>query len=163
MRLRRCCIGSVRVMEGRLQIGQLADRVGVNPRTIRYYERIGLLPEPARTDAGYRLYSAADEGRLRFIKSAQRLGFTLGEVKETLAYRERGERACPYVAGVIDERLTQVDERLQELSAFKQELSDLRDRMQADGAQEGEAPFCHYIEAAPATVLQDLREPTPLP
>ena len=157
MRLRRCCIGSVGAMEGRLQIGQLADRVGVNPRTIRYYERIGLLPEPQRTDAGYRLYAAGDEDRLRFIKSAQRLGFTLGEVKETLACRERGERACPYVAGVIDDRLAQVDERMRELRRFKRELRELRDRMDVGGPDEAEAPFCHYIEAsAPTSAGQPL-------
>lgn len=130
-----------------MTIGRLADRLGLNPRTIRYYERLGLIPPAERTHRGYRVYTSADEDRLRFIKSAQRVGLTLGEVKETLAFRERGERPCRYIAGVIDQRLGEVNQRLAELRTFKRELTELSNRMHTDGVAERDARYCHYIEA----------------
>ena len=74
-----------------MRIGELAGRLGVNPKTIRYYESIGLLPDPGRTPSGYRVYDEDAVDRLRFIRTAQRLGVTLDEVKEILGFRERGE------------------------------------------------------------------------
>lgn len=129
-----------------MTIGRLAERLGLNPRTLRYYERVELIPPAERTEGGYRVYSSADEDRIRFIKSAQRLGLTLGEIKEVLAFRERGEPPCRYVAGLIDERLGEVNQRLRELRAFKRELSEVRERMRDDGVVEREGPYCHYIE-----------------
>jgi len=132
-----------------MTIGTLAGHLGLNPRTIRYYERVGLIPPAQRSEGGYRLYTPADEDRIRFIKSAQRLGLTLGEVKETLAFRERDERPCRYVAGLIDERLGEVNQRLRELRAFKRELTQLRERMnEDDGVLERDAPYCHYIQGS---------------
>lgn len=127
-------------------IGQLAKRLELNPRTIRFYERIGVLPEPERNAAGYRLYSQADESRLRFIKAAQRTGLTLGEIKEVLALRDRGRPPCRYVAGVIDQRLGEINQRVAELRALKRELNELRDRMRREGVAERDGQFCHYIE-----------------
>jgi DNA-binding transcriptional MerR regulator len=128
-------------------IGQLAKRLDLNPRTIRYYERIRLVPEPERTGAGYRLYGQADEDRLRFIKSAQRLGLSLGEVKEVLAFRERDQQPCRYVASVIEQRLGEVRQRLRDLRAFKAELTELQDRISADGVAERDSGYCHYIQS----------------
>ena len=138
-----------------MTIGQLAGRLGINPRTIRYYERIGLTPQPERTAAGYRLYGTEDEQRLRFIKSAQRVGLNLGEIKETLAFRDRGEPPCAYVAGVIEQRLGEVNQRLRDLQAFKRELTELRNRIHANGpAAEREGIYCHYIESASASAAK---------
>lgn len=147
-----------------MTIGQLAGRLGLNPRTIRYYERIGLIPAPERTESGYRLYAAADEERLRFIKNAQRLGLNLGEIKETLAFRERGQRPCGYVAGVIEQRLGEVNQRLQELRTFKRELTDLRDRIRTSGAaSQPEDSYCHFIQASPAAQRNAGPITTPMP
>jgi DNA-binding transcriptional MerR regulator len=132
-----------------MTIGQLAGHLGINPRTIRYYERIGILPEPERTHAGYRLYGREDEDRLRFIKSAQRVGLNLGEIKETLALRDRDEPPCRYVAGVIDQRLSEVNRRLADLRVFKRDLTELQERMRAQSpAPERQAGYCHYIQSA---------------
>ena len=142
-----------------MSIGQLAARLGLNPRTIRYYERIGLVPEPSRTAARYRLYDADDESRLRFIKSAQRVGLNLGEIKEALAFRERGEPPCDYVAGVIEQRLGEVNQRLRELREFKRELTQLRDRIRATGpVPQREGSYCHYIQTA-ADAMSPAAEP----
>lgn len=113
------------VVDAPLQIGQLAKRAGVTPKTIRYYEQVGLLPEPARSKGGYRLYGADDEERLRFISTARRTGFTLGEIKEILALRERGVVPCDYVREAIQRRRSEVDQQLTELRQLKRELGKL--------------------------------------
>lgn len=134
--------------DDRVTIGQLARQLDVNPRTIRYYERVGVLPAPERTSSGYRLYAPEDAERLRFVKSAQRVGLTLGEIRETLAFRDRSEAPCRYVAGVIEQRLAETNQRIRELRAFKRELAELNQRMRAGGVVERDSPYCHYIASA---------------
>ena len=108
-----------------MRIGELADRVGVNPKTIRYYESIGVLPEPERTPSGYRDYDETFGRRLTFIRTAQRLGITLDEVKEILAFRERGEVPCTYVREVLAAQVTSIDRRIEELRELRGELVEL--------------------------------------
>ncbi|MGH2796628.1 MAG: heavy metal-responsive transcriptional regulator [Thermoleophilaceae bacterium] len=115
-------------MERHLRIGELAAGVGVTAKTIRYYEEIGLLPPPRRSEHGYRLYGADDAGRLRFIAAARRVGFTLGEIKDMLALRDRGRRPCEYVADALDRRLREIDQQQAQLRALKAELTRLRKR-----------------------------------
>jgi DNA-binding transcriptional MerR regulator len=93
----------------------------------------GVLPAPERTAAGYRVYTADDEERLRFIKAAQRLGLKLGEIREILAFRDREQRPCSYVAGLIDAHLAEVDQQMRDLRAVKRELTVLQTRMRAEG------------------------------
>lgn len=111
-----------------MRIGELAARLGLNTRTIRYYESIALLPEPERTASGYRTYDEADVERLAFIKSAQRLGLALDEIREVLALRERGETPCGYVRGLIQKEVADIDRRLDELRRLRQELVALDER-----------------------------------
>jgi DNA-binding transcriptional MerR regulator len=102
-----------------MRIGEVADRLGLNPRTIRYYEAIGLLPEPERTASGYRVYDESTEDVLVFIKSAQCLGITLDEVREILAFRERGEEPCAYVRAVLRREVAEIDRRIDELQQLR--------------------------------------------
>lgn len=131
-----------------LKIGQLAQRMGLNARTIRFYEQAGVLPEPERTAGGYRIYTAADEARLRFIKAAQRLGLKLGEIKEVLAFRDRQEQPCPYVGELISARLAEVDERMRDLRTLKRELSGMKRRIAEHGVAPAKGQFCHFIETS---------------
>lgn len=108
-----------------MRIGELAERLGLNPKTIRYYESIGLLPEAERTPSGYRLYTEADVERLGFIKAAQRLGITLDEIREILALRDRGQRPCGYVRDVLRREVGVIGQRLVELRKLRQELVEL--------------------------------------
>lgn len=108
-----------------MKIGELAERVGVNPKTIRYYEGIGVLPEPARTASGYRAYDEADLDRLVFVKTAQRLGITLDEVREILAFRDRGDQPCGYVRNVLRRERAHIDQRIAELQGLRSELAAL--------------------------------------
>jgi DNA-binding transcriptional MerR regulator len=128
-----------------VRIGQLATAAGVPVKTIRYYEEIGVLAPPARTASGYRDYDDTVADRLAFVRAAQSVGLTLGEIRETLAFRDRGEAPCRYVAGVIEQRLAETNQRIRELRAFKRELTELDQRMRAGGVVERDSPYCHYI------------------
>lgn len=108
-----------------MRIGELASQAGVNPRTVRFYESIGLLPEPPRTSSGYRYYDDSYLGRLTFIRTAQRLGIALDEVKEIIGFRERGEAPCAYVRGVLDTQVADIDRRLRELQELRDRLVEL--------------------------------------
>lgn len=108
-----------------MRIGELAEAVGVNPKTIRYYESIGVLPEPGRRPSGYREYDDAFIDRLTFIRTAQRLGITLDEVKEILGFRERGEEPCAYVREVLDAQVSSIDDRIRELKDMRRQLVEL--------------------------------------
>ena len=127
-----------------MRIGELADRLGVNPKTIRYYESIGLVPEAERTASGYRVYGEDDVERLVFIKAAQRLGLALDEVREILGLRERGEAPCGYVRGLISQELAALDRRMEELHALREELVALERRAQNAGVASGR--ICGLIE-----------------
>ena len=132
-----------------MKIGELAARVGVNPKTIRFYEDKGLLPAPARRPSGYRDYGEDDVARLSFIRTAQRLGFNLSEIAEILAFKERGERPCSYVLSVLDAQVADVDRRLGELVALRAELMSLKARADRLPAEDG--CYCRIVEHAEVT------------
>ncbi len=134
-------------MEGS-RIGELAGRLDLNTQTIRYYERIGLLPEPERTEAGYRIYKEEDERRLNFVKNARNVGLSLGEIKEVLAFHERGEPPCAYVTEAIARRAKEVEHQIEELTRFKRELDRLYEHTRAQPDREPEPNrYCHIIES----------------
>ena len=129
-----------------MRIGQLADRLGLNAKTIRYYEDIGLVPAPERTPAGYRVYGEDTLERLTFIKTAQRLGITLDEVREILALRDRGDPPCSYVRGVLRRQVAEIDQRMGELAALRDELVALDEI--ADRLPTAEPGQCRIIDHA---------------
>jgi len=129
-----------------MRIGELASRVGVNPKTVRYYEGIGLLPPAEREPSGYRDYDGQDVDRLRFIRTAQRLGLSLGEIAEILAFRERAERPCDYVLEVLDRQVADLDRRMAEMAELRGELTALKAR--ADDLPIDESSYCTVIEHA---------------
>ena len=127
-----------------MQIGQLADRLGLNTKTIRYYESIGLLPEPARTASGYRLYAETDAERLAFIRTAQRLGLTLDDIREILAFREQGKAPCGHVIELLQQHAQDLDRRIDDMLALRHELMELV--AQAENLPEDRAHYCRVIE-----------------
>ncbi len=134
-------------MEGS-RIGELAGRLDLNTQTIRYYERVGLLPEPQRTETGYRIYKEEDERRLNFVKNARNVGLSLGEIKEVLAFHERGEPPCAYVTEAIARRAKEVEHQIEELTRFKRELDRLYERTREQPAREPVSDrYCHIIES----------------
>ena len=131
-----------------MRIGELARRIGVNPKTVRYYEGIGLLPTPEREPSGYRDYDDHDVDRLRFIRTAQRLGLSLSEISEILAFRERAERPCDYVLEVLDRQVADLDRRIAEMADLRRELTALKAR--ADRLPDEEGCYCAVIEHSSA-------------
>lgn len=108
------------------QVSDLAAEFHINPRTIRYYERVGLLKASTRTPAGYRLYGGADRDRLRFILKAKATGLTLEEIREVLSLRDNGVAPCDRVLALVQAKIEQVDRRVQALLDFRQELLALQ-------------------------------------
>lgn len=111
-----------------MRIGELARRSGLAPSAVRYYEQLGLLPEPERTASGYRSYTDDTLDRLTFIRSAQALGLTLAEVGQVLGVRDAGEAPCQVVTELIDRRHAEVRARIAELRALEHELAVLQTR-----------------------------------
>ncbi|EJR45827.1 mercuric resistance operon regulatory protein [Bacillus cereus VD107] len=110
------------------RIGELADKCGVNKETIRYYERLGLIPEPNRTEKGYRMYSLQMVDRLNFIKRTQELGFTLNEIDKLLGVVDRNEAKCCDIYDFTVLKLEDIQRKIQDLKKIKQMLIDLKER-----------------------------------
>lgn len=136
---------TARPADRRMRIGQLAERLGINPKTIRYYEAIGLLPEPKRQPSGYRFYEADDLERVAFIRRARQLGLRLDVIREILALRERGQRPCGYVLSVVRRQVEDIEERIAALIAARDQLTALLARAAALQPTEG-ARYCELLE-----------------
>ncbi|WP_439423086.1 heavy metal-responsive transcriptional regulator [Saccharothrix sp. HUAS TT10] len=108
---------------GQMTVAGLSRRTGVPSDSIRYYERVGLLPEPPRTEAGYRRYGDDAVDRLHFIQGAQRLGLRLREINDLLSIRDTGTCPCGDAAVLLRERMEEIDNEMKRLAALKSELS----------------------------------------
>ncbi|RFS85796.1 MerR family transcriptional regulator [Actinomadura spongiicola] len=108
-----------------LTVGQLAARAGVRADTVRYYEREGLMPVPARTGGEHRRYGPRDLDRLLFIRGAQRLGLRLVEIRELVAVRETGVCACEPAEGLLRRHVDEIDAEMARLAAMRAELVEM--------------------------------------
>ena len=106
-------------------IGSLAKSANVNIETIRFYERKGIIPKPARKPSGFRLYSDTDLNRLNFIIMAKRHGFTLNEIKELLELRVHPQSTCDEVREKAEQKIKVIEEKLRELKRIKKALQTL--------------------------------------
>ncbi len=133
-----------------LSVGELSGRAGVPRRTIRYYESIDLLPRPSRAENGYRQYGEEDVRRLHFVRSARALDFTLDDIREILAFRDREEPPCGYVLNLMKLQMEVIEERIADLQRLRADL----DRLYEAGRRLPEdvqmrSCVCHLIEAVP--------------
>lgn len=119
-----------------MQIGQLAQRAGVAIDTVRYYERHGILPTPQRQASGYRRYAEGDVARLRFVRRAKSLGFTLVEIRELLALSSRPADDMAGLKAAAGEKLADVENKLAELTRVRDGLRTLIDACPGHGALE---------------------------
>lgn len=129
-----------------MRIGELADRAGLTAKTIRFYEQVGVLPEPARRPSGYRDYDGGALTRLRFVRAAQAAGLTLAEIQQVIAVRDRSGPPCRHVTGLLDVHAADLDRRISEMLALREEVRRLRAR--ADGLDPSrcdDAAVCHVI------------------
>lgn len=128
-----------------MRIGELSRATGTSVETIRYYEREGLLPAPARSEGNYRLYEAAHADRLLFIRHCRQLDMTLDEIRVLLRFKDAPQAHCGEVDAVLDEHIGHVGARIAELQALQQHLVELRTQ-------------CRHVQGASADcgILQEL-------
>ncbi|ATR81296.1 Cd(II)/Pb(II)-responsive transcriptional regulator [Pseudomonas sp. FFUP_PS_473] len=126
-----------------MKIGELAKTTDCPVETIRYYEREGLLPEPARSEGNYRLYTQAHVERLTFIRNCRTLDMTLDEIRSLLRLRDSPEAQCESVNALIDEHIQHVKARIDGLLALQEQLLELRQHCHA---QEEQCSILQHLE-----------------
>jgi Cu(I)-responsive transcriptional regulator len=142
-----------------MAIGALARATGTKAETIRYYERIGLLPRPTRTAANYRSYGSAELARLSFIRRARALGFSIEQVSALLDLADRRDRSCGAVDALAKEHLETIEAKIADLSALRRELADLIGQ-----CRRGTIAECRILDAlapSPATAVTRKDETRP--
>lgn len=133
-----------------MKIGELSGATATKVETVRYYEKIGLLPSPARTSGNYRSYGDAHLARLSFIRRARDLGFTLDQVRELLSLADDRAQSCAAVDAIATAHLTEIDRKLADLQALRSELSRL-----IGDCRRGTVAECLIIDSlAPAGLTQ---------
>ncbi|MBB6427097.1 helix-turn-helix domain-containing protein [Sphingopyxis sp. JAI128] len=125
-----------------MKIGELSRATGTNIETIRYYERIGLLPAPDRTAANYRSYSDAHRSRLSFVRHSRELGFTIEEIRSLLDLSDDPARDCAAADRIATAHLEQVEQKIEQLARLRDELTRIVGRCRG-----GIAADCRVIEA----------------
>jgi MerR family mercuric resistance operon transcriptional regulator len=127
---------------GRIAIGTLSKHTGTNIETIRYYERVGLLPAPARSSGGYRVYGADHLKRLNFVRRARALGFSIEQVRTLLPLADERKRPCAEVRVVAEAHLKDVRAKIADLKKMERVL-----RATVAGCATGRSTHCPVIEA----------------
>ena len=131
-----------------ISIGDLARRAEVKVPTIRYYEQIGLLPPPQRTEGQQRRYGAAAVARLNFIRHTRELGFEIGDIRELLALSAQPDQPCANADQIAQRHLDAVDQRIRQLMALRGEL-----RKMLDACDGGCVADCRVIESLGLSAL----------
>jgi DNA-binding transcriptional MerR regulator len=111
-------------VELELRVGSIAKKAGVGVQTLHYYERVGLLPKPTRSEANYRLYPPGALRRVQFIKKAQAVGFTLAEIKQILDLKSHGQAPCRKVTELGERHLRDIDARLAKLRRYRRAVAE---------------------------------------
>jgi len=127
-------------------VGQLAEEVGINTETVRYYEKLKLLPKPKRKESRYRIYDETDLKRLLFVKRAKELGFTLKEIKELFGLRRDSEAKCGDVKHLTEHKLQDVDNRIRDLKNIRSVLVKLINQCVNEEVSSDECPILEVIE-----------------
>ncbi|GIK61848.1 MAG: Mercuric resistance operon regulatory protein [Ignavibacteriaceae bacterium] len=128
------------------KVGEIAEKVGVNVETLRYYEKIKLMPKPKRKESRYRFYDELDLKRLSFIKRAKELGFTLKEIKELLNLKIESTATCGDVKHLAEHKLTDIEERINDLKNIKTVLVKLINQCVCEEVSTEECPILEVIE-----------------
>lgn len=128
-----------------LTTGEVADQADVTVQTVRYYERRGLLPEPPRSSGGFRQYSPDHVDRIRFIKRAQELGFTLEEANELLQLRVTPDADRADVRSVAEDKIDEVEDKMRTLRRIRDSLEELVEACEGHGST-SECPILHALE-----------------
>jgi len=153
-------------------VRRVAERIGLPPRTVRYYDHIGLVCPAKRSEAGYRLYSAEDEGKLHFVRQAKGFGFSLDQIRGLIAAAENG--SCDGVTseldGLLERKIEEITTRIDDLRLTRNQLIAYRKEHKSGCRSEGHNAFCACLEGSPLVQMENdplARNPdagtTPLP
>ena len=137
-----------------MKIGELAKLTDCQVETIRYYEREGLLPAPARSEGNYRLYNQAHVERLTFIRNCRSLDMTLEDIRSLLSLRDSPQDQCESVNALIDEHIHHVKARIDGLLALQTQLLDLRQRC-SEGADKDHCGILQQLEVSGSVIAHD--------
>jgi len=129
-----------------LQSGELARLAGLSSDTLRHYERLGLVPKPPRTSGGYRDYPSHTLERVRLIRRALSVGFSLPELTSILKIRDQGGVPCRRVRSIAESKLTQVKEKIRELVAMRKQLEQILDKWDIKLARVHEGEQARLLE-----------------
>lgn len=131
---------------GHYKVGEIAKKVGSNVETLRYYEKIKIMPKPKRKESRYRFYDELDLKRLQFIKRAKELGFTLKEIKELLNLKIESTATCGDVKHLAENKLKDIEERIKDLRNIKSVLAKLINQCICEEISSEECPILEVIE-----------------
>ncbi len=141
-----CEMNAADANDSRLTIGRTARLAEIGIPTMRFYERAGLLPKPTRTAGNYRLYSNEAVTRIRFIRRAQQLGFTLKEIKDLLELRVDRKNSCSDIRHLAGEKVADIEARIRSLQKMRKALLRLAEQCDADGGK-STCPLLDYLES----------------
>lgn len=136
-----------------MTIGQLADDAGVNVETVRFYERKGLIAQPSRPAAGYRTYDQQTSRRIRFIREAQELGFSLVEIRQLLSLRVDPATSCMAVKDAAEAKIRSIDEKVTALKTMRKALLEITSACSGQGPT-SECPILDALDRAANTKSQ---------
>jgi DNA-binding transcriptional MerR regulator len=143
------------------QVGEVSRRLGLNPQTLYFYERIGLMPSPKRTAAGYRLYEQPDLERLSFITQAKALGLSLDDIKDLLMLQDGQQLSCQEVYDRLLKKVQYIDETISKLQTLKAQLKLLLEQCQQSLAQTQTGQQCVVFQQHPlVTPAEPLHKPS---
>lgn len=134
-----------------LTIGKVAKLADVGVETVRFYERIGLLPEPPRSSSGYRVYTTDAVALIRFVRNAKGLGFTLGEIRDLLHIRVAPNATCAEVKNKASRKIADIDQKLEELLKMRKQLEGIVGQCPGQGP----AVDCPILEKLETKELQN--------
>lgn len=139
-------------------IGELAKELRLNPKTIRYYEKIGLLPEPRRSESGYRLYGGDEIKRLVLVRRAKLLGLSLAEIKEIVEYAI--DRRCDDLEGrllsLVEAKLGEIDKRIEDLVTFRDNLRQYHSDLSLRSKSKGRREFGTTVSASCQCIVEEV-------
>ena len=139
-----------------MEIRELATKTGISPKTIRYYESTGALPPAKRKPNGYRTYDESDVARVKLAAGARRLEFSLEDIAEIMAMRDRGEAPCRFVLEQLQEKADEINERISELQRLENELRQLVElglTFPTDDV-DGKNCVCHLVSSHANTTME---------
>ena len=134
------------MLDGRMTIGQVAKRAGVNADTLRFYERQGIIAPARRNDANYRVYEEDAVRRVRFVKHAQGIGFSLAEIKELLGLHMSRDARCSDVRDKAMAKIEDLDNRMRSLQDMRRVLEDLTGQCPGNGTPASECPILDALD-----------------